>query len=215
MAKAFSACTRVAAGLGQRQRFVGVDVEFDFSHLHIKRQVDQHRARAAGAHFVKGFLEGVRHLARLQHGGCPLGHGLDDAGDVDGLEVFFMHTRPWRLAGDAQNRDRIGRGAVQAGHHVRARRAGGADAHADIAGLGAGVALGHVRGAFHVASKDVIDAADLLQGRVQRVDGGARDTECGIDTFATHHQNGGFDCSHFAHCFVPLTFCNCIQVAVG
>ena len=65
-----------------------------------------------------------------------------------------------------------------------------------------------------MASEDVIDATDLLQGRVQRVDGSTRDAERGIDTFATHHQNGGFDCSHFAHCFVPLTFCNCIQVAV-
>ena len=125
-----------------------------------------------------------------------------------------MHARPWSLACDAQNRDRVGRSAVQARHHIGACRARSADAHADIAGLGAGVTLGHVRGAFHVASKYVIDAADLLQGRVQRIDGGARDTECGIDTFATHHQNGGFDCSHFAHCFVPLTFCNCIQVAV-
>ena len=125
-----------------------------------------------------------------------------------------MHPCPWGLAGDAQNRDRVGRGTVQARHHIGTGRPRGADAHADIAGLGAGIPLSHVRGAFDVASKDVIDAPDLLQGRVQRVDGGARDTECGIDTFATHHQNGGFDCSHFAHCFVPLTFCNCIQVAV-
>ena len=98
--------------LGQWQRFVGVDVEFDFSHLHIKRQVDQHRARAAGAHFVKGFLEGIRHLTWFHHSGRPLGDGFDDGGDIDSLEVFFMHPRPWRLAGDAQNRDRVGRGTV-------------------------------------------------------------------------------------------------------
>ena len=36
---------------------------------------------------------------------------------------------------------------------------GRADADADVAGLGAGVALGHVRGALDVAGQDVADAA--------------------------------------------------------
>jgi hypothetical protein len=204
----------VSGGLGQRQRLVGVDVEFDFSHLYVERQVDQHRAWTAGAHFVEGLLERVRHLARLHDGGCPLGHWLDDGGDVDCLEVFLVHTGAGCLAGDAQNRDRVGRGAVEPGDHVRTGRAGSADAHADVAGLGAGVTLGHVRGTFDVAREDVIDATDLLQGAVQRIDRGARDAKSGINPFTAHHQNGGFDCSHFAHGFVPLTFCNCIQVAL-
>ncbi|MNF48383.1 hypothetical protein D3C84_296200 [compost metagenome] len=55
-----------------------------------------------------------------------------------------------------------------------------------------------------MASEDVIDAADLLQGGVQRVDGSTRDAKSGINPFTAHHQNGGFDCSHFAHGFVPL-----------
>lgn len=100
------------------QRFVGVDVEFDFGHLHVERQVDQHRAWAAGTHFIEGLLEGVRHLAWLQNGGRPLGHWLDDVGDVDSLEVFLVQTGTWRLASDAQNRDGVGRGTVQAGDHV-------------------------------------------------------------------------------------------------
>ncbi len=150
------------------QRLVGVDVEFDFGHLHVERQVDQYRAWAAGAHFIEGLLEGVRHLAWLQNGGCPLGHRLDDAGDVDGLEVFFVQACTRGLAGDAENRDGVGRGAVQAGDHVGAGWPGSADAHADVARVGTGVALGHVRGTFDVASEDVIDATDFLQGRVQR-----------------------------------------------
>jgi hypothetical protein len=52
-----------------------------------------------------------------------------------------------------------------------------------------------------VASEDVIDAADLLQGRIQRVDRSAWDAEGGIYTLTTHHQDSGFDCSHFAHGF--------------
>ena len=150
--------------LGQGQRLVGVDVEFDLGHLHVERQVDQHWAWATGAHFIKGFLERVGHLAGFQNGGCPLGHRLYDAGDVHGLEVFLVHPCARGLAGYAQDRDRVGRGTVKAGDHVGARRARSADAHANIAGLGAGVTLGHVRGAFNVASKDVIDATHLLQG---------------------------------------------------
>ncbi|MNQ36172.1 hypothetical protein D3C85_496880 [compost metagenome] len=193
-----------SARLGQWQWLVGVDVEFDFGHLHVERQVDQHRAWTAGAHFIEGFLERVRHLARFQNGGRPLGDWLDDAGDVDSLEVFLVHTGAGCLAGNAEDWNRVGRGAVEPGDHVGTGRAGSADAHADVAGLGAGVALGHVRGAFNVASEYVIDAADLLQGGVQRVDGGTRDAKSGIDPFTAHHQNGGFDCSHFAHGFVPL-----------
>ena len=59
----------------------------------------------------------------------------------------------------------------------------GADAHADIAGLGAGIALGHVRGALDVARQHVGDALPLAQGRVERVDGGARHAERLRDVF--------------------------------
>lgn len=52
-----------------------------------------------------------------------------------------------------------------------------------------------------MASKDVIDATHLLQGRIQRVDRGAWDTEGGVYAFTAHDEDGGFDCSHFAHDF--------------
>ncbi|MNF66070.1 hypothetical protein D3C84_478530 [compost metagenome] len=201
----------VGGGLGQRQRLVGVDIEFYLGHLHVERQIDQHRTRTAAAHFIEGLLEGTWHLARLHDGGRPLGHRPDDAGDVDGLEVLLVHARPRRLPGDAEDRDGVGAGRVQAGDHVGAGRAGGADAHADVAGVGAGVALGHVRGAFDVASQDVVDTTDFLQCGVQRVDGGAGDAERGVNAFAAHHQYGGLDCSHFGHCLVPLLLSNCIQ----
>ena len=110
------------------------------------------------------------------------------------------------LAGDAENRDGVGRGTVQAGDHVGAGRAGSADAHADVARVGTGVALGHVRGTFDVTSEDVIDATDFLQGRVQRVDGSPRDAERGIYTFTAHDQNGCIDCSHFAHGLCLIDF---------
>ena len=46
-------------GLVDRQRLIGLVVEFDFRELHVERQVDQDRTRAARthvtAHFVTGF----------------------------------------------------------------------------------------------------------------------------------------------------------------
>ncbi|MNG83235.1 hypothetical protein D3C79_419550 [compost metagenome] len=114
-----------ATGLGlvHRQRLVGVDVKLDLGHLHVKWQVDQYWAGPAAAHFVKSFLEGIGHLTRLQHGSGPLGHRFDDAGDVDGLEVFLMQSSSRGLPRDAENRNGVCRGAVQASDHVGAGRA--------------------------------------------------------------------------------------------
>ena len=42
------------------QRLVGVDVEVDLGQLHVEGQVDQHRARPAGAHQVERLLERAR-----------------------------------------------------------------------------------------------------------------------------------------------------------
>ncbi|MNM90485.1 hypothetical protein D3C81_1027480 [compost metagenome] len=117
-----------------------------------------------------------------------------------------MQAGTWGLAGDAEDRDGVGGGTVQAGDHVGAGWAGGADAHADVARVGTGVTLGHVRGAFDVTSEDVIDATDFLQGRVQRVDGSPWDAERGIYTFTAHDQNGCIDCSHFAHGLCLIDF---------
>jgi len=102
--------------------------------------------------------------------------------------------------------DGIGPGGVEAGDHVGAGRAGGADAHADVAGLGAGVALGHVRGAFDVACQDVADAAVSAQGGIQRVDRGTGDAEGCIDAFLAQYRDGGIDCSHSGHGSFLLRF---------
>jgi len=186
-------------GLVRRQRLVGVDVELDLGHLHVEGQVDQHRAGTARAHDVEGLLEHARHLRRLAHRHRPLGHRLGDRLDVHRLEVFLVQPGARRLAGDAQDGDRIGRGRVQAGDHVGACGARGADADADVAGVGTGVAFGHVRGAFDVAAEDVVETTVLLHCRVQRVDRGAGDAEHGTHAFLAHHRGCGIDCSHAGH----------------
>src|SRR5690606_23156083 len=92
-----------------------------------------------------------------------------------------------------ESRDGVGPGGVEAGDHVGAGRAGGADAHADVAGLGAGVALGHVRGAFDVACQDVADAAVSAQGGIQRVERGTGDAEGRIDAYLAQYRDGRID----------------------
>ena len=83
--------------LVDRQRLVGVGVEVDLGHLHVERQVDQHRTRPARAHQVERLLERAGHLRRLQHRDRPLGDRLGDRGDVDGLEVLLVQpaTGAW------------------------------------------------------------------------------------------------------------------------
>jgi len=104
------------------------------------------------------------------------------------------------LPGDAEDRNGVGGCRVQAGDHVGAGRAGGADAHADVAWLGTGIALGHVRGTLDVAGEDMTDAAIGPQGGIQRIDRGSGDAEGGVDAFLAQHRDGGIDCSHSGHC---------------
>ncbi|MET3245256.1 hypothetical protein ABIE53_002001 [Burkholderia sp. OAS925] len=185
--------------LVDRQRFVGVDIEFDFGELHVDRQIDQHRTGAARAHQMERLLEHARHERRLAHRHRPLGDGLGDRLDVDGLEVFLVETRARRLARDGQNRNRVGLGGVETGDHVGARGTRRADTHADVAGLRPRIAFGHVRRALDVTREHVADVAGLAHRRVERVDGGARHAERGVDTFFFEHQHGGVDGSHLGH----------------
>src|SRR5690606_4808495 len=164
-------------GAVDRQRLVGVGVELNLRLLDVDRQVDQHGAGPPGAHQVERLLEDARHRGRLQHGDRPLGEGRVDRGDVDGLEVLLVDHRGRGLAGDAQDWHGVAGRGVQAGDHVGAGGAGGADADTDVAGPGAGVALGHVRGALHMAGEGVGDAAGCLERRVEGVDRRAGNAE--------------------------------------
>ena len=186
-----------------RQRGVGLDVELDLGHLDVDRQVDEDRTRATRAHQVEGLLEGARHLGRLEDGDRHLGERLGDRGDVDGLEVLLVQLGHGRLAGDAQDRDRVGAGRVEPGDHVGAGRAAGADADADVAGLGAGVALGHVGGALDVAGERVVQAAVGLHRLVEGVDRGSGQPEDVGDPLLLQDLDGCLGRCHACHGGAP------------
>ncbi len=77
---------------------------------------------------------------------------------------------------------RVEHGGGDAGDEVGGAGAGGGDADADLAG-GAGVAVGHVRGALLVADEDVVDG-ELAQRVVGGEDGSAGVAEDLGDAFA-------------------------------
>jgi len=72
---------------------------------------------------------------------------------------------------------------IEPGDHIGAGRAGRADANADIASLGARIAVGHMRCAFDVAGKNVADCPARLQSRVKWIDCGSGDTKSAVYPF--------------------------------
>lgn len=152
----------LGAGRGRlvdRQRLVRLGVELDLRLLDVDRQVDEDGAGPTGAHQVERLLEDAGDLRGLQDGGRRLGDRLGDRGDVDGLEVLLVEVGDRRLARDAEDRDRVGDRRVETGDHVGAGGARRTDADTDVAGVGAGVSLSHVRGALDVAGERVPHAA--------------------------------------------------------
>jgi hypothetical protein len=88
---------------------------------------------------------------------------------------------------------------VEAGDHIRSGRARRADTDADIAMLGTGKALGHVRRALDVAGKDMADRSPRLQGRVEWIDRGPRDAEGAVNPLLLQHVDGSVDSTHLDH----------------
>ena len=93
----------------------------------------------------------------------------------------------------------IGDGGVEAGDHVGAGGARGADAHTDVAGHGARVAVGHVRGALDMPGQDVPDAAMLAHRRVERVDGSAGHAKGDRHAFLLQDAHRRLDRRHLGH----------------
>ena len=96
------------------QGLIGFDVEFDLRDLHVDRQIDQHRSWAARTHDVERLLENHRNKRRFPNGHRPFRDRLGDRLDIDRLKILLVELRARRLAGDAEDRDRIGASGVEA-----------------------------------------------------------------------------------------------------
>ena len=117
-----------------------------------------------------------------------LGYRQGNAGNVHFLERIGAQHLAGDVAGDADDRNRIQHGGGDAGDQICCSGPAGGDGHAHLA-RGAGVAVGHVRGALFVADEDVVDG-ELAQRVVSGQDGPAGIAEDGGDALA---DEGGPD----------------------
>ena len=159
---------RVAGGLIGRQRAAQLDVGLGLEH--VGRDLDLHRAGAAGAQLAEGLVHDQRHLVGAGGAGVPLGDVAQHAqlvvdlvqhpaADIDQVRID--------LAGDAQDRGVDGVGGGEGTGGVKHARSGDDDEGA-LASGGAGVAIGHVAGGLLVAG---VQDADAVLGGVERVEG--------------------------------------------
>ncbi len=160
----------------------GFEVERRGGLLRVFGDVDEHGAGAAGLRDLEGLADGGGDVFGAGDEVVVLGDGQGDAGDVDLLKGVAAEDFAADLAGDGDDGDGVEHGGGDAGDEVGGAGAGGGDADADLAG-GAGVAVGHVRGALLVADEDVVDG-ELAQGVVGGEDGSARVAEDFVHAFA-------------------------------
>ena len=129
---------------------------------HVLRDVDHHRAGAAGAGDVEGLLHRHRQVAHVLDQEVVLDDRARDADGVALLEGVEADRRRRHLPGDDHHRDRVHVGRGDAGHGIGDARARGDQRDADVAG-GARIAVGGVHGGLLVAHQHVLDGVLLVQ----------------------------------------------------
>ena len=127
MSTAWAICCLVGRGLVDGQGRIYLGIVGDIGHLHIERQVDQHRARAPFACRPEGLAHDAGHLQRLGDAPGGLAHRAGDRGNVNALEGFFAKLGAHVLAGDGDEGHGIDLGRVEAGDKIGGGGAGRAD----------------------------------------------------------------------------------------
>ena len=162
-------------------------IELSGALLRIFRDVDQDWSRAAGLRHVKGFANGVRHLARMRDQIIVLRDGKGHTGDVRFLKRIRAKHLASHLPGDTNDRRGIHHRGGDAGDHVRGARTGGGDRDAHVP-RGAREAIGHMRRALLVTNQDVMNRA-VLQRVIRRQNGAARVAENGLTPSRSRHSH--------------------------
>ena len=157
-------------------------LELAAMHRHVLRDVDQHRAGAAGAGEVEGLLHRHRDVAHVLDEEVVLHARAGDTDGVDLLEGVLADGSRGHLAGDDHHRDRVAVGGGDAGDGVGGARAGGHHGDADLLGA-AREAVGGVYRRLLVAHQHVADLVLLEERVVEEEDRAARVTEDILDLF--------------------------------
>jgi hypothetical protein len=116
-------------------------------------QIDEHRAGPSGVGDEEGFLHHPWDVRYVLDQVAVLDGSVGDAGDVCLLEAVLAQHGANDLAAEHDHGDRIGHGRKQTGHGVGRARPRGHHHDARLA-RGAGVAIGHMRGALLVSGED-------------------------------------------------------------
>ena len=133
--------------------------------LHVLGDVDEHRARPAGARDAERFADHVGKPGHVVDKIVVLGDVQRDAGDVHLLERVAPDLLERHVPRDGDQRHRVEHGRSDARDQVRRARAGRGDDHAHLA-RGAGVAVGRVRGALLMRGEHMADAVAVFIERV-------------------------------------------------
>jgi hypothetical protein len=130
----------------------------------VLRQIDHHRAGAAAAGDIEGFVHHAGEILAALDQIVVLGRRAGDAGGVGFLERVIADEMSGHLPGQAHHGNAVHQRVHQTGDGVGRTRTGGDQHHADTAGA-AGVALGGMHRSLFVAHKNVTNGV-LLEDRV-------------------------------------------------
>jgi hypothetical protein len=164
--------------------------------LHVLRNVDDHRAGAAGARDVKSLVQHARQVGDVLHEIIMLGAVAGDAHRVAFLKGVGADEMGGHLSGDADERDRIHQRVGEAGDRIGGAGSGGDEQHADLARR-ARIALGRVRGPLLVSHQNVLHLLLVEKHVVDRKDRAARIAEQNLDALILQGFDNHFRAGHF------------------
>ena len=141
--------------------------ELRFLLEHVLGNVDVYRPGTARARDVERLAHRHRDVLGAHHEVVVLRDRLRDARDVRFLETVLAQQRARHVPRDRHHRRRVQVRGRDASDQVGRARTARRQADADLA-RGAGVAVGHVRGALFVPHQHVVDRGELGQRVVER-----------------------------------------------
>ena len=110
-----------------------IEIDLALLLLHVLRDVDHHRAGAAGLRDVESLAHDAGNVVRVKHQKTVLHDRAGHADDVGFLKHVLADHRAGHLPGDEHCRDRIHIGVGDAGNEVGSAGAAGGHADADPA----------------------------------------------------------------------------------
>ena len=138
---------------------------FQFTVLHVLRDIHQDRPRTARRRQMECGCNGSWNLARFRHDVVVLGNRHRHAADIGLLEGIGSQEVAAHLAGDGDDGNGVQVGFGKRCHQVGRTRPGGGNAYAYLAGS-LGVAFGGVAGTLFMAGEHMAQLGRGVQGIV-------------------------------------------------